>query len=350
MRTTRRPAPTIAKTDADAVAGRRYRAHRAAPAARARQVDEEGRGADRHARSVLRRRRSRRAGQDRRVAVRHGADAAHQPRAKHGRAVVAIEPRRLQGGGRCRGRLRARAADDDDGGRHGAGRAGLRHGRGRRRACRRSPRRGGSAPSSPPPTCARRSRSRWPRSAPNSSRSRTRSSSRPRPRAATPRKCRTPTRRSRPRSIAEHVKNQDIVITTALIPGRPAPKLISKAMIESMKPGSIIVDLAVERGGNAELAKPGEIVEHNGVRIFGKLNLPGSVPVNASSLYARNLQAFVEPLIDKENEDARHQLGRRAGQGHADRPRRRHRQCDDRRASRRSGKPAAKREAKGGKP
>jgi NAD(P) transhydrogenase subunit alpha len=100
--------------------------------------------------------------------------------------------------------------------------------------------------------------------------------------------------------VAEHVKTQDIVITTALIPGRPAPKLISKEMIESMKPGSIIVDLAVERGGNAELARPGEIVEHNGVRIFGKLNLPGSVPVNASSLYARNLQAFIEPLIDKE--------------------------------------------------
>jgi proton-translocating NAD(P)+ transhydrogenase subunit alpha len=99
--------------------------------------------------------------------------------------------------------------------------------------------------------------------------------------------------------VAEHVKNQDIVITTALIPGRPAPKLLSKAMIESMRPGSIIVDLAVERGGNAEVAKPGEIVEHNGVRIMGKLNLPGSVPVNASSLYARNLQAFVEPMIDK---------------------------------------------------
>jgi H+-translocating NAD(P) transhydrogenase subunit alpha len=100
--------------------------------------------------------------------------------------------------------------------------------------------------------------------------------------------------------VAEHVKSQDIVITTALIPGRPAPKLISKEMIESMKPGSIIVDLAVERGGNAELAKPGEIVSHKGVRIMGRLNLPGAVPVNASSLYARNLQAFVEPLIDKE--------------------------------------------------
>jgi NAD(P) transhydrogenase subunit alpha len=102
--------------------------------------------------------------------------------------------------------------------------------------------------------------------------------------------------------IAEHVKGQDIVITTALIPGRPAPKLISKEMIESMKPGSIIVDLAAERGGNAELAKPGETVEHKGVRIMGKLNLAGSLPVNASSLYARNLLAFVEPLIDKEKQ------------------------------------------------
>jgi proton-translocating NAD(P)+ transhydrogenase subunit alpha len=100
--------------------------------------------------------------------------------------------------------------------------------------------------------------------------------------------------------IAEHIKGQDIIITTALIPGRPAPKLLSKAMIESMKPGSIVVDLAAERGGNTELTEPGGIVEHNGIRIMGELNLPGSVPVNASSLYARNLQAFIEPMIDKE--------------------------------------------------
>jgi NAD(P) transhydrogenase subunit alpha len=100
--------------------------------------------------------------------------------------------------------------------------------------------------------------------------------------------------------VADHVKNQDIVVTTALIPGRPAPKLISKAMIETMKPGSIIVDLAAERGGNTDLTKPGEIAEHKSVRIFGKLNLPGEVPVNASSLYAKNLQAFIEPFIDKE--------------------------------------------------
>jgi H+-translocating NAD(P) transhydrogenase subunit alpha len=103
--------------------------------------------------------------------------------------------------------------------------------------------------------------------------------------------------------VAEHVKTQDIVITTALIPGRPAPKLISKAMIESMRPGSIIVDLAVERGGNAELARPGEVAEHNGVRIMGKLNLPGAIPVNASSLYARNLLAFIEPMIDKTSKE-----------------------------------------------
>ena len=103
--------------------------------------------------------------------------------------------------------------------------------------------------------------------------------------------------------VAEHVKNQDIVITTALIPGRPAPKLISKAMIESMKPGSIIVDLAAERGGNAELTNPGEVAEHKGVRILGQLNLAGRVPVNASSLYARNLQAFIEPFIDKETKE-----------------------------------------------
>ena len=103
--------------------------------------------------------------------------------------------------------------------------------------------------------------------------------------------------------IAEHIKGQDIIITTALIPGRRAPKLISKQMIESMKPGSIIVDLAAERGGNTELTQPGGIGEHKGVRILGRLNLPGTVPVNASSLYARNLQAFIEPLIDKQTKN-----------------------------------------------
>src|SRR5687767_9143327 len=82
--------------------------------------------------------------------------------------------------------------------------------------------------------------------------------------------------------VAAHIAKQDIVITTALIPGRPAPKLVTRAMVESMKPGSVIVDLAVERGGNCELAKPGEVVEHGGVKIVGHLNMPGRLAATAS--------------------------------------------------------------------
>jgi NAD(P) transhydrogenase subunit alpha len=99
--------------------------------------------------------------------------------------------------------------------------------------------------------------------------------------------------------VASHIAKQDIVITTALIPGRPAPKLVSKAMVESMKPGSVIVDLAVERGGNVELAEAGRVAEHQGVKIVGYLNVPGRLAATASSLYAKNLFAFLETLIDK---------------------------------------------------
>jgi NAD(P) transhydrogenase subunit alpha len=99
--------------------------------------------------------------------------------------------------------------------------------------------------------------------------------------------------------VAEHVKKQDIVITTALIPGRPAPRLISAEMVRSMRPGSVIVDLAVERGGNCELAKPGEVVEAGGVKIVGHLNVAGRIAASASSLYAKNLYAFLEILVDK---------------------------------------------------
>jgi H+-translocating NAD(P) transhydrogenase subunit alpha len=99
--------------------------------------------------------------------------------------------------------------------------------------------------------------------------------------------------------VAEHIKKQDIVVTTALIPGRPAPKLISKEMVTSMRPGSVIVDLAVERGGNCELAKPGEVVDVNGVKIVGHLNMAGRIAASASSLYAKNLYNFLETLIDK---------------------------------------------------
>jgi NAD(P) transhydrogenase subunit alpha len=99
--------------------------------------------------------------------------------------------------------------------------------------------------------------------------------------------------------VAEHVKKQDIVITTALIPGRPAPRLVSKEMVWSMRPGSVIIDLAVERGGNCELAKPGEVIETKGVKIVGHLNVAGRIAASASSLYAKNLYAFLEILVDK---------------------------------------------------
>jgi len=98
---------------------------------------------------------------------------------------------------------------------------------------------------------------------------------------------------------AEHIKKQDIIITTALIPGRPAPKLVTTEMVKSMKPGSVLVDLAVERGGNVEGARANEVADVNGVKIVGYTNLAGKVPASASSLYARNLYAFIETMIDK---------------------------------------------------
>jgi len=101
--------------------------------------------------------------------------------------------------------------------------------------------------------------------------------------------------------IATTLKKQDIAITTALIPGRPAPVLITEEMVRSMRPGSVIVDLAVEQGGNCPLSKPGEIVEVNGVKIVGHLNVPSRVAVDAAQLYAKNLLNFITPLIDKES-------------------------------------------------
>ncbi|CAI9418465.1 NAD(P) transhydrogenase subunit alpha part 1 [Pleomorphomonas sp. T1.2MG-36] len=102
--------------------------------------------------------------------------------------------------------------------------------------------------------------------------------------------------------VAEHIKKQDIVITTALIPGRPAPRLVSADMVKSMKPGSVLVDLAVERGGNVEGARLGEVVTTpEGIRIVGHKNVPGRIAATASQLYAKNLFAFVETLIDKKD-------------------------------------------------
>jgi len=99
--------------------------------------------------------------------------------------------------------------------------------------------------------------------------------------------------------VSGHIAKQDIVITTALIPGRPAPRLISKAMVESMRPGSVLVDLAVERGGNVEGAKPGEVVQVGPAKIVGYLNVPGRLAASSSALYAKNLLTFLETMIDK---------------------------------------------------
>ena len=100
--------------------------------------------------------------------------------------------------------------------------------------------------------------------------------------------------------IAETIKKQDIVICTALIPGRPAPTLVSEDMVKSMKPGSVIVDLAVERGGNCPLSRPDEVVDAHGVKIVGHTNVAGRIAVDASALYAKNLLNFLTPLVDKD--------------------------------------------------
>jgi len=100
--------------------------------------------------------------------------------------------------------------------------------------------------------------------------------------------------------VAGHIAKQDIVITTALIPGRPAPRLVTREMVASMAPGSVIVDLAVERGGNVEGAVAGEIARAGDVAIVGLTNMAGRIAASASLLYARNLLAFLETMVDKE--------------------------------------------------
>jgi proton-translocating NAD(P)+ transhydrogenase subunit alpha len=101
--------------------------------------------------------------------------------------------------------------------------------------------------------------------------------------------------------VAEHVKKQDIVITTALIPGKPAPTLITEEMVQSMRPGSVIVDLAAEAGGNCALTEPGKVVIKQGVKIVGHLNVPGRLPKDATALYARNVFNFLAPHVDKQS-------------------------------------------------
>ena len=100
--------------------------------------------------------------------------------------------------------------------------------------------------------------------------------------------------------VAETIKKQDIVICTALIPGRKAPMLVSEEMVKTMKPGSVIVDLAVEQGGNCPLSELGKVVKKHGVTLVGHANVPSRIAVDASALYARNLVSFLTPLVDKE--------------------------------------------------
>ena len=100
--------------------------------------------------------------------------------------------------------------------------------------------------------------------------------------------------------VAEHIAKQDIVICTALIPGRPAPELVTKKMLEGMKPGSVLVDLAVEQGGNCKLSKAGKVTEHKGVKLVAHENVPGRLAGNASELYSRNLFNFIDAFYDKD--------------------------------------------------
>jgi len=101
--------------------------------------------------------------------------------------------------------------------------------------------------------------------------------------------------------VSEHITKQDIVITTALIPGRPAPVLVTEDMVKSMKAGSVIVDLAVEAGGNCPLSEFGKVVEKHGVKIVGHANVPGRLAKDASALFARNLLNFLSPHVDSES-------------------------------------------------
>ena len=102
--------------------------------------------------------------------------------------------------------------------------------------------------------------------------------------------------------IAETIGKMDVVITTAAIPGRPAPKLVSADMVKSMKPGSVIVDLAVETGGNCELSQPGKVVTKHGVKIIGHINVPSRLAADTSQLFARNVLSFLQLLVDKESQ------------------------------------------------
>ena len=103
--------------------------------------------------------------------------------------------------------------------------------------------------------------------------------------------------------VTEHIAKQDIVICTALIPGRPAPELVTRKMLEGMKPGAVLVDLAVEQGGNCKLSKAGKVTMHKGVKLVAHHNVPGRLAGNASELFSRNLFNFLDAFFDKEKKE-----------------------------------------------
>ena len=177
---------------------------------------------------------------------------------------------------------------------------GVRDGRRRRRAAGDRHRRGGSARMSPRPTCARRPRSRSSRSAPRRSSSRMSPGIEGEGAGGYATEMSDEYKAAQAELVSSHIAKQDIVITTALIPGRPAPRLISDAQLATMKPGSVIVDLAVEQGGNVEGAVAGEVVEKHGVKIVGHRNVPSRLAADASALYARNLYNFLSAFWDAE--------------------------------------------------
>jgi H+-translocating NAD(P) transhydrogenase subunit alpha len=106
-------------------------------------------------------------------------------------------------------------------------------------------------------------------------------------------------RRKQQEVLDSRIAAADAVITTASVPGRTAPKIVSRAAVERMRPGSVLVDIAAEQGGNCELTRAGEVIEHQGVAILGPVNLPGSLAYNASEMYARNLYNFLQPALVK---------------------------------------------------
>ena len=109
--------------------------------------------------------------------------------------------------------------------------------------------------------------------------------------------------------VGDHIAKQDIVITTALIPGRKAPVLVTEDMVKTMKPGSVIVDMAVEQGGNCPLSEFGKVIEKYGVKIVGPANLAGELATDSSALFSRNLLNFITPMVDKETKALKIDLG-----------------------------------------